>query len=453
MTTPRSTAEDIVVEAAHRELVLAELAALGVGHDPAAGAEDRTLGLALLAGLTGLPRLRTEHPPARPAAHRPYTDLDVLLETLRIRFAARYGGWVPELGRNRQAAPVLPAGPGRSEPMAIGATGSVVTIPAGRTLTAKVARVDVKDGDAPVRTFGPGRGRPMDQKILVTIHSGDLLATGTLSGGPGLADDVPTGTGPEPAPLTVAPGTAPADPAAGAGVVVGLVDTPPFPDDPDGAPREAVAAHSGFVAGLIAAHAPAAELVLEPVLAGAGGRASLWDTATAMARLVGRTPSATVLNLSLGCRTEDGRPPFVLARAVERLAQHAVLVAAAGNHGGSERATDPVWPAALPGVIAVGAHDGDGVPAPFSPRLPWVTVTAPGVSVPGPLPKATLIVDDGSAVEFDGLGTWSGTSFAAAAVTGLLAALGPSAAASPAAAVGALLDRAAPLVRTVGHTP
>ena len=43
-----------------------------------------------------------------------------------------------------------------------------------------------------------------------------------------------------------------------------------------------------------------------------------------------------ILNVSLGCYTEDGEPPLVLARAVSVLSPAILLIAAAGNHGDIE---------------------------------------------------------------------------------------------------------------------
>ncbi len=58
----------------------------------------------------------------------------------------------------------------------------------------------------------------------------------------------------------------------------------------------------------------------------------------------------------------------------------AVIVAAAGNDG----ATTPVYPAASPGVIAVGSTTTNDTIAPFSNTGSWVDLYAPGVSVPAP---------------------------------------------------------------------
>jgi len=89
---------------------------------------------------------------------------------------------------------------------------------------------------------------------------------------------------------------------------------------------------------------------------------------------------ATVINMSFG--TDDAtlspempRPHAdVVAYALDR---GCVLVAASGNSG----TDDCYWPAAYPGVIAVGAVDAAGKPCPFSTRHPNVALCAPGRDV------------------------------------------------------------------------
>ncbi|MGC1512499.1 MAG: S8 family serine peptidase [Acidimicrobiales bacterium] len=57
-----------------------------------------------------------------------------------------------------------------------------------------------------------------------------------------------------------------------------------------------------------------------------------------------------------------------------------VIVAAAGNDAGAT----PVYPAASPGVIAVGSSTSSDTIAPFSNTGSWVDLYAPGVGVPAP---------------------------------------------------------------------
>jgi membrane-anchored mycosin MYCP len=117
---------------------------------------------------------------------------------------------------------------------------------------------------------------------------------------------------------------------------------------------------------------------------------------------------ADVINLSLA--TPDDVP--ALRHAVEyALSRNVVVVAAAGNDL-PQQGTGPYYPAAYPGVLAVGAAGPGGVLAPFSDQRTPVAVTAPGVNIttayPGTFPDAYNPAQ-------------SGTSFAAAFVSGVAA--------------------------------
>ena len=162
-------------------------------------------------------------------------------------------------------------------------------------------------------------------------------------------------------------------------------------------------------------------------------KATVWHLAKAMTDAA--NANVQILNLSLGCYTSDGQAPFILERAVDVLSRKGiVIVAAAGNHGegkGPVVASGPIFPAACPGVVAVGAF---GTAKPYSrasfspPEAPWIALGAPGDDVrstylhghvrfsqlPG-LPEAPADQD------FPGHAQWSGTSFAAATVSGEIA--------------------------------
>ena len=108
-----------------------------------------------------------------------------------------------------------------------------------------------------------------------------------------------------------------------------------------------------------------------------------------------------------------GRRQRVLggAAAEEKAVRYAldrgsVLVASAGNDGAGPNCKN--FPAAYPGVIAVGAVDGRMRVAPFSNRQEYLSLVAPGVQIV----SATV---DGSYVIGDG------TSSAAAIVAGVVA--------------------------------
>jgi len=110
---------------------------------------------------------------------------------------------------------------------------------------------------------------------------------------------------------------------------------------------------------------------------------------------------ATVINISCAINETNLDLENAVANAIKK---GIIVVAAAGNNG--ENAS--VYPACLPGVIAVGSVDENGELAALSNRGPWVDMYALGVNVYSCLPD-------------DDYGEKSGTSFAAAYITGLMA--------------------------------
>ena len=82
-----------------------------------------------------------------------------------------------------------------------------------------------------------------------------------------------------------------------------------------------------------------------------------------------------IINLSFGGYTDDDESP-PLAVAIERMLRETLVVASAGNSGSPR----PSYPAALDGVVAVGALGPSGR-AWFSNYGGWVDVCAPGIDV------------------------------------------------------------------------
>jgi subtilisin family serine protease len=154
------------------------------------------------------------------------------------------------------------------------------------------------------------------------------------------------------------------------------------------------------------------------------------------------THGASIINVSLVLSARD---PAVSAAVADALARGVLVVASAGNDGG----TAPNYPAAEPGVISVAATDASAGLYPWSARGDWVSVSAPGCN------EATSLAG--------GFGEFCGTSSASAAVSGLLA-LALSDSNAPATALcAALLATAAhggpvprveaePLIRAVLRT-
>ncbi len=309
---------------------------------------------------------------------RNIANLDRLLRALRALFACRYARWTPTMGKNR-------------------VVGSVKGFP---------------------HLGGGGVGDPLKS-------DGSQFAA------------------------------SPNEPDSGRGVRVAVLDTavaahpnlvghflaapdaffPPKRPPGEGTPPSTLG-HGTFATGLIVRRAPRAAVELHRILdRDATGEA--WCAAKEMARLAGS--GVEILNMSCGLMTDDNKEPLVLARAVELLTPDVVIVAAAGNHGdidqhpnpeleGIESVT-PIWPAAMNNVVAVDAADGTGRLADFSPRAPWVTLVAPGVNVESTfLDDATNLQPapgGGAAAQSSrstGFARWSGTSFAAANVSGAIAA-------------------------------
>jgi hypothetical protein len=339
--------------------------------------------------LLGLARLRE----LRDAGGEP-VEVGEVLALLRQRAAAQRDGWQPVIGKNRVVDAVI--GEGHKPMSAVGGVGL--------------------SGHKPMNGAEP---KPVD--------AGES--------GPGGASE------------------------AGRGVRVGIVDTPLAPavagteDDP----LPFRAGHARFVASLIRRQAPAARLDVGGVLSAATGRADSWDVARAIVRLA-RQERLHLLNLSLGCYTIAGGPPLVIARAIERIGSEVLVVAAAGNHGALRRLTagrdrnSACWPAAVPPTVAVGAVDRDGKAPDWSPNhLSWVTCSAPGVDVVGEYLTGVVRLADGDRVErFTGHARWSGTSFAAATVTGAIAARTVPGAVTARQALAELLTEGA-LIRPAGR--
>lgn len=386
-------ADDLVVALGHENLVCKALADLPVaikGRE-----EDVRLGLALLTLDEGnladvAARLREDADLVRQtidakwAGKKPkeieLSALDLLLSKLRADFSSRDANWTPEIGKNRIISPVrgLPyiSGCAEDDPSQLG-----LDDPGGPEL-----------GPWPTpRPAEPG------QNAQVGLLDTQLYPHPWLAGG---------------------------YQASGAD----LLEVP----GPDHKPPWSLAGHATFVAGLVLHQAPGAQLIIRRAL-GPRALGKTWEVAKMMADFVGS--GVDILNLSFGCYTDDGQPPLLLAKAVNLVSPEILLVAAAGNHGdiveqrkaGKVTApwtrnledTTPVWPAAFAEVTAVGATDAD-----FSPKAPWVSVTAPGVNL-----ESTYVYGDVRLVDFpkgtktfDGYARWKGTSFAAATVSGAVAA-------------------------------
>jgi hypothetical protein len=373
---------EFVVGYKHIETVKGVLDQLGVGHTELD--RDVVLGLGLL-------RLNDDHSAASilrgsadsaasgqsqaggpaatgPSADQPATDLDACLRGLRRHFRQQYAGWAPLIGKNRMLGHVVGG-------------GGKISHGGGGPLTATDDRLPARGGTA---------GGGVRVGVLDTSMGSSSWLAGAWTSPPGQVLEQ------------------------------------------DGAAAE-VAGHATFVGGLVLQQAPASVLDARAVLSNDTGEADSWSVAKAIVRLAMAQPH--VINLSFVCYTEDGQPPLALAAAIDRVDPETVVVAAAGNHGDLGRRQDtsntsgqvpedegrkPAWPAALDRVVAVGSADDLGRVSPFSPPdVQWIDVLAPGERVLSTFLSGRV---SGHSAPFRGYARWSGTSFAAASVSGAIAA-------------------------------
>jgi hypothetical protein len=178
--------------------------------------------------------------------------------------------------------------------------------------------------------------------------------------------------------------------------------------------------HGVAVAGVVAARAPRATVVVRDVLNELGD-VDEWSLIDTIDTTLQHYPGINIVNLSLGGTTSDNQPPIELGALIDRYPD-VIFVAAAGNNGLTSLA--PVWPAAFPGVIGVGALNPDGSHAAFSNDFPSADVWASGAHVVTAFGTGELAYTDATGPvtgpAFDGMARWSGTSFAAPYVSGLL---------------------------------
>jgi Subtilase family len=209
---------------------------------------------------------------------------------------------------------------------------------------------------------------------------------------------------------------------------------PQFRQLGDPASEDLFDCHGKFIAGVLGCTASSSLVRVVDVYDDAGSvdvveLAKQIDTA-----LVTRYPDTRVVVISGGLHTETDMPPLELKSAIEAH-PNVLFVTAAGNRdpGSSEvDARRPFYPAALGGapyglanVIGVGATDSGGEKASFTNLAPSAQVFAHGQDVmnafkPGNvyLPGTyTQVIPRNSA----GTALWSGTSFAAPVIAGLLA--------------------------------
>lgn len=201
--------------------------------------------------------------------------------------------------------------------------------------------------------------------------------------------------------------------------------------------------HGSFVAGVVRAMAPAAEVQVEGFLTH-GGTIFESEMIRQLDDALDRVPD--VICLSGGTRTRRNLGLLGFEVFWQNRLQHykgTVLVAAAGNDGDR----GPFWPAAFPWAVSVGALDQHDRRAPFTNIGSWVDVYAPGMDIVNAFPTGTYTYREppkvGQVAQFtNGLARWSGTSFATPIVAGLIASHMSATGRSGRQAADALLEQA-----------
>jgi subtilisin family serine protease len=180
--------------------------------------------------------------------------------------------------------------------------------------------------------------------------------------------------------------------------------------------------HGTFVAGVLRCIAPATDVVMTNAFAVAGSELE--------SDLVPRLDTAfrlgvDIFHLGFAGPSRYDIPLAALGEWLKRLSasKGAICLAPAGNSARRR----PVWPAAFPEVISVGALDASGRSrASFSSFGPWVDVYAPGRDLVNAYATGTYTCYVspyiGQVRNFYGMARWSGTSFSTPIVSGLIAA-------------------------------
>lgn len=189
------------------------------------------------------------------------------------------------------------------------------------------------------------------------------------------------------------------------------------------------AGHGNFVAGVVKCLAPGSRVEVEGVLP-YGGAVFESEICEQLNDALDENDLPQLISISAGTHTRRnlgllGLEILLAAKGADD-GVRTIVVAAAGN----DESDEPFYPAAYDWVVGVGSVDPDQKRSDFSNYGKWVNVYARGRDLVNAFPVGTYTCHypeniHGGVPEvrkFDGLATWSGTSFATPVVTGAIAA-------------------------------
>ncbi|MFN0219213.1 MAG: S8 family serine peptidase [Hyphomicrobium sp.] len=169
-------------------------------------------------------------------------------------------------------------------------------------------------------------------------------------------------------------------------------------------------AHGTAIAGIVGARkeltgvAPGADILSVRAFAKSASGPAQSDTLALLKSLDWSvTQGARVINMSFA-----GPEDLLLGKAIDAAITRGIVVVAAAGNGGPE--AKPAYPAAFPNVIAVTATDASDATYAQANRGAYIAVAAPGVDIIAAAPKGAYDIS-------------SGTSLAAAHVSGIAALL------------------------------
>ncbi|MGK2956854.1 MAG: S8 family serine peptidase [Acidimicrobiales bacterium] len=185
----------------------------------------------------------------------------------------------------------------------------------------------------------------------------------------------------------------------GAGVTIAILDGGIAPSNSDVAPKM-VASEVDYVGDGASTHGTSvAALAAAVTNNGVGTAGAGWDARLRSYKVLDQNGGGLLSDVvnAITAATDSGARVINMAFAgpasvaLDNTISYArskgvVVVAAAGN-GASDQ---PVYPAASPGVIAVGSVTPSNAIATFSNRGPWVDLYAPGVDLPAPNNSGTI---------------------------------------------------------------